>query len=104
MSAFPSVPIFFSRGASCMLPVIDGCSVEPKLRTIEMPSDSPRSHTARGTGEPPRPTRVISAACSPVKSGWSSRLVKKYVEPAPLEISSSSIAASTFFGSHTSMR
>ena len=53
-----------ARDRRASQPVIDGCSVEPKLRTVEMPSRSARSPTAAGTGEPPRPMRGMSAACA----------------------------------------
>ena len=102
----PSVLMRFSSGSSCVAPVIDGCSVEPKLRTIDDAQRSARrSPTVAGTGEPPSPMRGIIAACSGVKSGWSRRLVRKYV--APLTRSTGRPRASPrapALGSHTSMR
>lgn len=44
------------------------------------------------------------AAWSAVKSGWSSRLVRKYVDPPPAPTPSASIARSTTAGSQTSIR
>ncbi len=57
--------------------MIDGCSVLPYERNTFMPSLVTRSVTATGTVEPPSPAKGISARCSAVKSGWSSRLVRK---------------------------
>ena len=48
---------------SARAPVIDGCSVDPKLRVVVMPSCSARSPTAAGTAEPPSPITGISATC-----------------------------------------
>ena len=62
-SGAPSVYRRFSRGASAVQPVIDGCSVDPKLRIVVMPSCSARSPTAAGTAEPPSPMAGISAPC-----------------------------------------
>ena len=69
-----------------------------------MPSLVARSVTATGTDEPPRPAKGISARCSGVKSGWSSRLVRKYVAPPATPRPSSRIMRSTSPGSHTSIR
>ena len=47
--------------------------------------------------------KCISSTCSGPNPGQSSRLVKKYVEPLPAAISSSTMASSTVGGSQPSI-
>ena len=49
------------------------------------PSASARAETAGGTAEPPIPTWWMHRWCAGVQSGWSRRLVRKYVEPLPAD-------------------
>ena len=57
--------------------MIDGCSVLPYERNTLIPSFVARSVTATGTDDPPSPANGHHGQVSGVKSGWSSRLVRK---------------------------
>ena len=105
-SGAPSVCSRFSRGDSAVQPgdrrVLGRAEAARGLDAELLGALADRGRH-RGAAEPDR-TASARRARAGSKSGWSSRLVRKNVAPWPADRPSSSIAASTRAGSHTSMR